>query len=48
MMQFNLLKNPKFSKFRAAWLYRREIARAKLHKNQLAIADYTSVIERKP
>ena len=45
MMQFNLLKKPIFPKFRAAWLYRRGMAQAKLHKNQLAIADYTAVIE---
>ena len=45
MVQFNLLKTLIFSKFRSAWLYRRGMARAKLHKNQLAIADYTAVIE---
>ena len=45
MMQFNLLKTPIFSKFRAEWFYRRGMMQAKLHKNQLAIADYTAVIE---
>lgn len=35
-----------FGKPRAIWLYRRGMLRAKLHRNDLAIADYTAVIER--
>jgi len=36
-----------FSRYRAIWLYRRGMMRAKLHKNQAAIADYTTVIDMK-
>ena len=40
-----LLKSLFFSKFCAKWIYRRGMLRAKLRKNQLAIVDYTTVIE---
>jgi hypothetical protein len=33
------------SKFRANWLYRRGMYRAKLHKHMAAIDDYTAVID---
>lgn len=34
-----------FSRYRAMWLYRRGMMRARLHKNQAAIADYSAVID---
>ena len=45
MKIFAWLKSLLSSQYRAIWLYRRGMLRAKLHKNQAAIADYTTVID---
>lgn len=42
---FAQLRSGVSSTFRAKWLYRRGMRRAKLHKNEAAIDDYTAVIE---
>ena len=42
---FTWLKSRMSPQYRAMWLYRRGMMRAKLHKNQAAIADYSAVID---
>jgi hypothetical protein len=39
------LKNRMSTQSHAMWLYRRGMVHAKLHKNRLAVADYTTVVE---
>lgn len=45
MRIFAWLQSHISSRYRAMWLYRRGMMRAKLHNNQAAIADYTAVVE---
>jgi hypothetical protein len=45
MKIFAWLKSQTSAKHRANWLYHRGMARAKLHKHQAAIEDYTEVLQ---
>jgi hypothetical protein len=45
MNLFNWIHNRMPSRYRAKWLYRRGMVRAKLHDHQAALADYTAVID---